>query len=100
MFFIIAIGCYGKYARAEGRRERAAWYAATLIAFVLGAMSKPMIVTLPFVLLLIDYWPLKRPVRGGSVGEKLPFFVLAGGAGGVGVGAPRGGGGRRAARAA
>ncbi|PWU15056.1 MAG: hypothetical protein C5B50_16040 [Verrucomicrobia bacterium] len=36
------------------------WYLATLLFFALGLMSKPMLVTLPFVLLLIDFWPLKR----------------------------------------
>src|SRR5256885_12159719 len=44
-------------------------------------MSKPMVVTLPFVLLLLDYWPLKRFVSSGSFArlllEKLPFFGLA-----------------------
>ncbi|HUB78487.1 MAG TPA: tetratricopeptide repeat protein [Bryobacteraceae bacterium] len=45
-----------------------------LAAFLLGLMSKPMIVTLPFVLLLLDFWPLKRGLR---VREKLPLFALA-----------------------
>jgi tetratricopeptide (TPR) repeat protein len=36
------------------------WYGLALLFFVLGLMSKPMLVTLPFVLLLLDYWPLKR----------------------------------------
>jgi len=43
-------------------------------AFVLGLMSKPMIVTLPFTLLLLDLWPLKRGLR---VREKLPLFAIA-----------------------
>jgi protein O-mannosyl-transferase len=43
-------------------RIRPAWfcYAIALLSFALGLMSKPMLVTLPFVLLLLDYWPLKR----------------------------------------
>jgi tetratricopeptide (TPR) repeat protein len=45
-----------------------------IVAFVLGLMSKPMIVTLPFTLLLLDVWPLKRGLR---LREKLPLFALA-----------------------
>ena len=42
-------------------------------------MSKPMLVTLPLVLLLLDYWPLQRLQRGaaGLIKEKIPFFILA-----------------------
>jgi tetratricopeptide (TPR) repeat protein len=62
------------------------YYVATLGLFALGLMSKPMLVTLPCVMLLVDFWPLKRGVsvegRGGAdlrslVVEKLPFFVLS-----------------------
>jgi tetratricopeptide (TPR) repeat protein len=65
-------------------------YALTLFLFALGLMSKPMLVTLPFVLLLLDYWPLGRTrwaeaAAGERVEaapsqllkEKLPFFALA-----------------------
>jgi len=45
-----------------------------LAAFVLGLMSKPMIVTLPLTLLLLDEWPLRRGLRGR---EKLPLFAIA-----------------------
>jgi tetratricopeptide (TPR) repeat protein len=45
-----------------------------LVAFALGLMSKPMLVTLPFVLLLLDYWPLRRGLR---FREKVPFFALS-----------------------
>ena len=67
-------------------------YFMVLLFFVLGLMSKPMLVTLPFVLLLMDYWPLGRiqlgqvikPVNVKAqktsvfrlVGEKIPFFLL------------------------
>ncbi|MGB7762105.1 MAG: tetratricopeptide repeat protein [Bryobacteraceae bacterium] len=44
------------------------------VAFVLGLMSKPMIVTLPFTLLLLDVWPLKRGLHWR---EKLPYFAIA-----------------------
>jgi len=65
-------------------------YFMVLLFFVLGLMSKPMLVTLPFVLLLMDYWPLGRiqlgqVIKSGNVeaqktsvfhlvGEKIPFF--------------------------
>jgi Flp pilus assembly protein TadD len=56
-------------------------YFLTLVLFVLGLMSKPMLVTFPFVLLLLDYWPFQRfafprpPLR--LVVEKLPFLALS-----------------------
>jgi tetratricopeptide (TPR) repeat protein len=54
------------------------WYLATLSFFALGLMSKPMLVTLPVVLLLLDYWPLQRPRRPATlVREKLPLFALS-----------------------
>jgi protein O-mannosyl-transferase len=64
------------------------WYGLCLLFFALGLMSKPMVVTLPFLLLLLDYWPLNRisnlkseisnPLTWGRLLlEKAPFFVLA-----------------------
>jgi protein O-mannosyl-transferase len=57
-----------------------AWYALALTFFVLGLMSKPMLVTLPFVMLLLDFWPLRR-LRGSAIRalalEKLPFFLFS-----------------------
>ena len=55
-------------------------YLWTVIFLALGLMSKPMLVTLPFVLLLLDYWPLERFRRRTLfylIGEKIPFFVLS-----------------------
>ncbi|MEI7637456.1 MAG: hypothetical protein WCJ37_09135, partial [Syntrophus sp. (in: bacteria)] len=60
-------------------------YVVVLMAFILGLMSKPMLVTLPFVLLLLDYWPLGRFEDGKSkttavvplVIEKLPLIFLS-----------------------
>jgi tetratricopeptide (TPR) repeat protein len=62
------------------------WYMLALVCFALGLMSKPMLVTVPFVLFLLDFWPLKRislasmqPFTGAAprlVTEKIPFFVL------------------------
>jgi len=63
----------------------ARWYVVTLVFFALGLMAKPMLVTLPFVLLLLDYWPLCRisSEKGkASIGrlvlEKAPLFLIAG----------------------
>jgi len=55
-------------------------YWLSLFFFALGLMSKPMLVTIPCVLLLLDYWPLARYKSGGArrlVMEKIPFFALA-----------------------
>ena len=55
-FGILTMGAYFSYAKAPTRIR----YLCMLVCFMLGMMAKPMLVTLPFVLLLIDYWPLKR----------------------------------------
>jgi tetratricopeptide (TPR) repeat protein len=78
LFFFALLLAYARYARA---RSLAA-YAAALAALALGSAAKPMLVTAPFVLLLLDVWPLGRlgPGRAGGVHvwiEKLPFLVLA-----------------------
>ncbi|HEV2209260.1 MAG TPA: hypothetical protein VG167_10830 [Verrucomicrobiae bacterium] len=52
----------------ERDREAGAFYFVALVCFALGLMSKPMLVTLPFVLLLLDYWPLGR-WHGEGVGR-------------------------------
>jgi tetratricopeptide (TPR) repeat protein len=55
------------------------FYLLSLVLFALGLMAKPMLVTLPFILLLLDFWPLQRRpfphVR--LLVEKIPFFILA-----------------------
>jgi tetratricopeptide (TPR) repeat protein len=56
LFFLLALGAYGWYARRPNLKR----YAALAVLFVLGLASKPMVITLPFVLLLLDFWPLKR----------------------------------------
>src|SRR5437773_650703 len=56
LFFIATIGCYARYAR----RASLAWYLITLACLALALMSKPMAVTLPVILLLLDVWPLRR----------------------------------------
>ncbi len=71
----------GVAAQAPNSRGRAGgFYWTSLLAFALGLLSKPMLVTWPFVLLLLDYWPLQRfqPGRGWPlVREKIPFLALA-----------------------
>jgi tetratricopeptide (TPR) repeat protein len=82
-FALLALHCYAQYAaeaqKRPGRRRLA--YVSALACFALGLMSKPMLVTLPFVLLLLDYWPLGR-IPGAApwrrvVVEKIPFFALS-----------------------
>lgn len=70
-FWMAMLLAWARYAN-QGSRSA---YAAALIAFILGLLSKPMIVTAPFVLLLLDFWPLKRLDRRAFV-EKIPMFVL------------------------
>jgi tetratricopeptide (TPR) repeat protein len=55
-FFFLAIGAYGWYARKPDWRR----YLLVAAVFAAGLMAKPMVITLPFVLLLLDYWPLNR----------------------------------------
>jgi tetratricopeptide (TPR) repeat protein len=96
-FALLTLLAYTRYAqrrsKVEGRESKAAVpgsrfptrdYFLALLFFALGLMSKPMLVTLPFVMLLLDYWPLKRfEVQGSGfrvqslVLEKIPFFALA-----------------------
>jgi tetratricopeptide (TPR) repeat protein len=56
LFFFLAIGAYGWYARKPDWRR----YLLVAALFAAGLMAKPMVITLPFVLLLLDYWPLNR----------------------------------------
>mgnify|MGYP001819000597 CR=1 FL=1 len=88
-FGLLTVGCYLRYVRFP----RIGSYMPILIFFMLSLMSKPMLVTLPFVLLLIDYWPLKRfdiqMLSGSDVSrsqiatgisliiEKIPLFLVS-----------------------
>jgi Tfp pilus assembly protein PilF len=82
-FFLLTLLFYAQYAepsRVRGPGSKA-FYGLTLLFFALGLMSKAMVVTLPLVLLLLDYWPLERFKAGSAwrlVMEKIPFYVLAG----------------------
>ncbi len=76
LFFFLTLLAYTRY--ALGRSRMFYWLALAL--FALGLTAKPMLVTLPPLLLLLDYWPLRRfetTSRGRLLWEKTPFFVLA-----------------------
>jgi tetratricopeptide (TPR) repeat protein len=96
LFWMLTLCAYASYARQPGWTR----FLATFLFFTLGLMAKPMIVTLPFVLLLLDWWPLQRyaaaPAAGIKAGplktqgvprwplsrlllEKLPFLALSAG---------------------
>jgi tetratricopeptide (TPR) repeat protein len=88
-FFMLVLLAYARFVRIRSNRDGtgngASSYLLALVFFVCGLMSKPMVATLPFVLLLLDYWPLKRfSVSGFQFSallrlgfEKLPFFALS-----------------------
>ncbi|MGA7079568.1 MAG: tetratricopeptide repeat protein [Terriglobales bacterium] len=80
LFSLLTIAAYGLYVSRPGGKK----YLLVLVAFSLALMSKPMAVSLPLVLLLLDYWPLQRyedlPFRSKWVRlslEKLPLFVMS-----------------------
>jgi Tfp pilus assembly protein PilF len=72
-FMFLALYAYVLYAETGRLRD----YLAMAAAFALGLMSKPMLVTFPFVLLLLDFWPLRRLSWPESVLEKIPLFGLS-----------------------
>lgn len=89
LFGLLVLWCYTRYVQNPG----IGGYAAVLIFFILGLMAKPMMVTLPFLLLLLDYWPLRRlhvksanafglpapqgPAIGYLLIEKLPLLIVS-----------------------
>jgi tetratricopeptide (TPR) repeat protein len=77
LFWMLTFWAYLKYTE----RQSLARYLLVVLMFCCGLMSKPMIVTLPLVLLLLDVWPLRRYVSGksnaGLLMEKLPLFALS-----------------------
>ncbi len=97
VFFFLMLDAYGRYARAASIPR----YLVVAIFFAAGLMSKPMLVSAPIVLLLLDYWPLRRFEKSSlTIGktksserdnqrhiirrvflEKIPLFVLSAGAG-------------------
>ena len=88
-FWLLTMWCYTGYLSSPGKFR----YMMVFFVFMLGLMSKPMLVTLPFVLLLLDYWPLDRTRFMGIksefktgrkslsvpalVWEKMPLFILS-----------------------
>ncbi len=103
-FFLLTLWAYGWYARKPDWKR----YLAVAALFAAGLASKPMVITLPFVLLLVDYWPLKR-VAGASADsdvpltfpwsrlalEKLPLLVLSAASALITMQAQRAGGAMR-----
>lgn len=92
LFWFIALLAYAAYVerRQAARPGAVRLYVVALAAFAFGLMAKPMLVTLPCVLLLLDVWPLRRwPGSSGKtparddlrwlLQEKIPFFVLSAG---------------------
>jgi tetratricopeptide (TPR) repeat protein len=78
LFWLLTMLFYARYAE----RPSAGRYLLTIAMFVLGLLSKPMLVTLPFVLLLLDYWPLGRFGNAKCrlsrlLLEKVPFIILS-----------------------
>lgn len=87
-FWLLTMAAYLRYVK----RPCTGRYLLTLLAFALGLMAKPMLVTMPFVLLLLDYWPLRRiqfasveksenknlqwKILRRLIWEKIPFFAL------------------------
>ena len=91
-FGLLSLIAYARYAegRTQRRGGRGSWslshlpssifYLLSLCLFALGLLSKPMLVTWPFVMLLLDYWPLRRlewATLARLIGEKMPFFAFA-----------------------
>ena len=98
LFFLLALGAYRWYVE----KPRAGRYTVVAVLFALGLMAKPQVITFPFVLLLWDYWPLRRMSPAGDedaatlgrnflrlVWEKLPLFALAGVSGTITMAAQR-----------
>jgi tetratricopeptide (TPR) repeat protein len=72
-FWLLALYGYVYYAERPSLRR----YLLVAVPFCLGLMSKPMLVTFPFTLLLFDVWPLRRTQWPRTVLEKLPLFALS-----------------------
>jgi len=72
-FWLLTMWAYIRYVESPKLK----WYLVTIALFVLGLMSKPMLVTVPFVLLLLDFWPLQRKFSHRLLIEKMPFFICS-----------------------
>jgi len=88
-FGFFALWAYIDYAREPSRRR----LATVCVVYALGLMSKPMLVTLPLLMLLLDYWPLRRAAPWSRLFlEKVPLFILSGASSLVTLWAQRSGG--------
>jgi protein O-mannosyl-transferase len=65
-FWILTVTAYIWYIKQRSLQR----YLVVVISYILGLISKPMLVTLPFVLLLLDFWPLRRFEEDGPIGDK------------------------------
>ncbi|HEX4350777.1 MAG TPA: tetratricopeptide repeat protein, partial [Verrucomicrobiae bacterium] len=74
---LLAMLTYARFAKTEPGRMRRKYYLLTCVLFTLALLAKPMLVTLPFLLLLLDYWPLRRAGWRGLLVEKIPLFILS-----------------------
>ena len=75
LFFMLTLAAYLRYVRRPPSWQN---YLLVVCCFALGLMAKQSIVTLPFLLLLLDYWPLRRfPLRASLLLEKLPLLALS-----------------------
>ena len=99
LFFVLTLLAYRWYVQNPSVKR----YALVGLLFALGLMSKPMVITLPFVLLLLDYWPLRRVgsptatqdqarVLARLVREKVPLFALSAASAAITMIAQKGGG--------
>ena len=72
-FFLLALAAYGWYVRRPGIGR----YLLVTLAYALGLMSKAQVITFPFALLLLDYWPLRRMAMADQEGAAPTFWKLA-----------------------
>jgi len=89
-FFFLTLLAYERHARAPSPAR----YGLIVLCFALGLLAKPMLVSVPLVLLLLDVWPLRRalPFSHGALLEKVPLLLLAGASALVTLVAQRAGG--------
>ena len=91
LFFMLMLTAYRRYAQQPEWKR----YSLVALFFALALMSKPMVVTAPFLLLLLDYWPLERTRTGSParlITEKLPLLAMSAASCAITMVAQRGGG--------
>jgi tetratricopeptide (TPR) repeat protein len=71
VFFMLTLAAYARYVR----KPSIGGYLIVILVFIFGLMSKPMLVTMPLLLLLLDYWPLRRPARSSLASSKAKLPV-------------------------